>query len=508
MGQGVSREQIDRAKSINIEDYILTHEPQNIKRIGRSLYLKDHDSLEISNSLWNWHSQGIGGKNVVDYLIKVRGYDFIDAVQHLVGSEIAPTYTVTPKARPPTERKLADGRCPFKLPPRNADNNRVIEYLESRGIGKELIQDCIDRRLLYESAIWHNAVFVGRDERGKARFAALRGIMGDFKCDADGSDKRYGFCLPPNDRECKTAIIFESPIDALSHKMLFPQVDGYRLSLGGTALVSLTHFLETHSDVTDLIVCTDNDAAGNKAAAQIADLPGYRFTRELPPNHAKDWNEYLQLRKELNPLEDVRKPIIFRDKNYKEAFRIKDGESIKITVAYDGEELIRKCRWIDEAHLEVGTNTYHNDEFSERMAKVGNQYEPVPSGEPMIDIIAAKYGEPLKDAVIPMTEVAIKAAVGGDYTTELLKNHDGKYTYGALLRGKEGMAVCGVGSNNETLTSLHPYNARSFKRELSTEPPRKASIICGLEEAKAEAAAHNTANGRVARPKNRGEQEV
>lgn len=79
----VTREQIEKAKSVNIEDYILSHEPHNIKRVDRTLYLKDHYSLRISNGLWKWESRGIGGKNVEDYLIIVRGFEFTDAVQHL-----------------------------------------------------------------------------------------------------------------------------------------------------------------------------------------------------------------------------------------------------------------------------------------------------------------------------------------------------------------------------------------------------------------------------------------
>ena len=89
---GVSHEQIDRAKQVNILDHLLKHEPDNVKRIGSAHYLKDHDSLEISNGLWNWHSQGVGGKNVVDYLIKVRGFSFVDAVRHLAGSDVSYTY--------------------------------------------------------------------------------------------------------------------------------------------------------------------------------------------------------------------------------------------------------------------------------------------------------------------------------------------------------------------------------------------------------------------------------
>ncbi|GHU91036.1 hypothetical protein FACS1894202_11800 [Clostridia bacterium] len=177
----------------------------------------------------------------------------------------------------------------------------TIAYLEQRGIDRPLIDECINRRLLYESAIWHNCAFVGRDDKGKARFAALRGTSGDFKCDAEGSDKRFGFCLPPNERDCKTVIVFESPIDALSHKSLFPDVDGYRLSLGGTALVALTNFLEYHSDIKIVVAATDNDDAGNLAADKIAELSDYNVTRSLPPV-GKDWNETLTLqRNEVNP---------------------------------------------------------------------------------------------------------------------------------------------------------------------------------------------------------------
>ncbi|GHU35029.1 hypothetical protein FACS1894105_02900 [Clostridia bacterium] len=187
MGQGVSREQIARAKEIGIEEYILSHEPNNVKRIGQAYYLRDHDSLKISNGLWNWHSRGIGGKNVIDYLIFVRGYCFVDAVRHLAGDDYSISQPrAVPISKAPSERK------PFALPSRNADNKRVIAYLEQRGIDRPLIDECINRRLLYESAIWHNCVFVGRDDKGKARFAAMRGTTGDFKCDAEGSDKRYG----------------------------------------------------------------------------------------------------------------------------------------------------------------------------------------------------------------------------------------------------------------------------------------------------------------------------
>jgi len=237
---GVTRDQIDRAKQVEILDYIFRYEPDNVRRVGHTHFLKDHDSFRISNGLWMWESRGIGGRNVVDYLVKVRGFSFVDAVRHLAGDDLSYTYT-TPKAKPPPERK------PFALPQRNNDNDRAIAYLQKRGIAERHILACIERGSVYESAKWHNCVFVGQDDNGKARYASIRGTAGDFKRDADGSEKQYGFLIPPISGDSDTVAVFESPVDALSHQTLYPNLDCWRLSLGCTALAALTNFLERHN---------------------------------------------------------------------------------------------------------------------------------------------------------------------------------------------------------------------------------------------------------------------
>jgi len=264
---GVSKEQIARAKEVQILDYILSNEPNNVKRVGKAHYLKDHNSLEISNGLWNWHSQGIGGKNVIDYLIKVRGYSFVDAVRLLAGDDFssralpaAKHPTIISSTVPEPERKH------FSLPARNVNNMRVIAYLQSRGIARQLILNCIERCSSYENRTFHNCIFVGRDENGKARYAAMRGTMGNFKRDVDGSDKRFGFVIPPDDSGSDSVAVYESPIDALSHQTFscaghIEPFNGYRLSLGGTALAALAWFLEQHKEVKSVAVCTDNDEA-------------------------------------------------------------------------------------------------------------------------------------------------------------------------------------------------------------------------------------------------------
>jgi hypothetical protein len=218
-------------------------------------------------------------------LIEVRGFSFVDAVKHLAGNEVH-HYAVVPNAKPPPKTKA------FALPPRNHNNMRAIAYLQSRGIAKPLILDCIERGSIYESAKFHNCVFVGRDENGAARYASYRGTIGTFQRDEDGSDKQYGFVLPPSNPNSQTVAVFESAVDALSHQTLFPKFGGWRLSLGGTALAALTRFLEVHGEIRQCVVCTDNDKAGESAAARIEELPDIVAVRDLPPV-GKDWNDTL-----------------------------------------------------------------------------------------------------------------------------------------------------------------------------------------------------------------------
>ena len=204
-------------------------------------------------------------------------------------------------SRHPSKSLQPPQHPPFTLPLRNKNNNRVIAYLQSREIDKDLIMDCINRGVLYESRYYHNAVFLGKDEHGKTRFAAMRSIVNNFMRDADGSDKRYGFVLPPENPNNNTAALYESPIDCLSHQTLckqgyIPPFDGWRLSLGGTSTLALEHFLEQHPYIKHCLICTDADDAGNKAAdaiINIATINGITTVRS-PPIYGTDWNDALQ----------------------------------------------------------------------------------------------------------------------------------------------------------------------------------------------------------------------
>ena len=102
---GVTREQIDRAKEWDLLSYLQTYEPGELTKkrpTDKEYRTKTHDSLVISNGRWNWTTRGFGGKTALDYLIKVRGMEFVEAVRTLNDGRAAPSLS-QPVTRPPEQ---------------------------------------------------------------------------------------------------------------------------------------------------------------------------------------------------------------------------------------------------------------------------------------------------------------------------------------------------------------------------------------------------------------------
>ena len=294
-----TEEQIRQAKSVDLLSYLQRASPSELVRVSGSTWcLKDHDSLRISNGKWYWFSQGFGGVSAVDFLMKVRGFSFVEALSAVLGSG----GYLAPKPKEPEERRLL-------LPPKSKSSDRVMEYLQLRAIDPEIIQYCLEQNILYESSDGKNAVFVGRDESGKPRYAAIRSMMSSFKGDATGSDKQYSFQIKGNDGQ--HLHVFESAIDLLSYATLVKQ-KGFdwkkdsHLSLAGVFIVkrnsvvpkALERFLEIHPDVKTIHLHLDNDVVGQGAAKGI--MKGLRNQYQVwnqPPAKGKDINDYLVMKK-------------------------------------------------------------------------------------------------------------------------------------------------------------------------------------------------------------------
>ena len=204
-------ETIQKAREIDLLTYLRNYEPQELVRVSRGVYCtKEHDSLRISNGKWCWFSRGIGGASALDYLIKVREYSFLEAMEIVAGKAAAspPLSAYIPKEEKPK----------FLLLPRAAPDNRaMLSYLQGRGIDREILDFCVHTSRLYESCNkgHKNVVFVGFDRLGKAKFGCVRGIgEGRFHGDLNGSDKRYSFAIPAQTSGSRVHL-FECAIDLL-----------------------------------------------------------------------------------------------------------------------------------------------------------------------------------------------------------------------------------------------------------------------------------------------------
>ena len=81
-----TREEIERAREMDLLTYLRLYEPENLVHVGANVYsTREHDSLKISNGKWMWWSREFGGASALDYLVKVKGISFPDAMAILTG---------------------------------------------------------------------------------------------------------------------------------------------------------------------------------------------------------------------------------------------------------------------------------------------------------------------------------------------------------------------------------------------------------------------------------------
>ena len=292
----VSKNEIEKAKQIDLLTYLVNYEPTNlVKETNNSYCTKEHDSLKISNGLWYWFSRGIGGKSALDYLIKVKGYSLPEAVgiinrQVIVKSPVFYTHKK---------------RNVLQLPDVAKNNDKVFDYLLKRGIDMEVIKYCFERNLIMESGRYHNVMFLGYDKDGNIKYVNLRGTSSDFKGEADGSDKRYAFKIAEN-KETDTLHLFESAIDLLSF-ITIQMMEEYDwkndayLSLAGVHSkcikmpVSVEHFLKNNEQIKTICLHFDNDEIGKEATANLAKLLQGKYEVIVQsPKQGKDINDELK----------------------------------------------------------------------------------------------------------------------------------------------------------------------------------------------------------------------
>lgn len=294
-----SKEEIEKAREMDLFTYLKLYEPENLVHIHGNVYCtRQHDSLKISNGKWMWWSRGFGGASALDYLIKVNGLPFLEAMEILSGKkESEPSFFVPPKVKIEPKKLL--------LPEKNDSCRHIKKYLISRKIAENIIDNLIERGLLYESKPYHSCIFIGRDDNKIPRYAAFRccseeKILGE----AAGSDKSYPFRIEAPGSP--VLHLFESAIDLLSFATIKQRKGGKwnednLLSMGGigvskcgTIPVAIGRFLKDNPHIKEIQIHFDNDLPGKSAAANLKKVLEKEYSAIIsPPLQGKDYNDYL-----------------------------------------------------------------------------------------------------------------------------------------------------------------------------------------------------------------------
>jgi hypothetical protein len=279
-----TKEQREQARQTDLANFLVSRGEKVRKSGSEYEWLDGSQKVTIRGHLWYHQYEQIGG-DAVDFVQRFYSKDYAEAVQMLLnngGGQIVNLQT--------TERE----QKPFILPPRNDRMSRVFSYLLlTRGIDKDVLFEFVRKKMIYESAYYHNAVFVGYDSSGKPRHAHKRGTVtsNPYKGNVAGSQPEFSFHWHGTSDKI---FLFEAPIDMLSYISMHKE-NWQEYSYAASCSVSdrvLFQCLKDNPNIKNVFLCFDNDEAGQTANKRIADkLNSMNIKSEiLIPTH-KDWNE-------------------------------------------------------------------------------------------------------------------------------------------------------------------------------------------------------------------------
>ena len=301
-------EQKQLANSVDLAEYLRVR-GEKLERAGiehKLIYCDSsgrHDSITLRGSTWFDHKNQVGG-GAIKFMQEFYGMDFQTAVQELLGQRVTPLSHSPPKVSTKEEKKE------FRLPETNTNMHRVYAYLiKQRFISPDIISYFAKQHTLYEDKEYHNAVFVGTDENDVPRQASKRSTNSygnSFRITCQGSDTRYSFA---HFGESKRLYVFEAPIDMMSFLTLYPkewQKHSY-IAMNGVYENAVLTALKNHINLSEVILCVDNDEGGIEAVDRLRDIlneNGYSNVKRLAPPY-KDWNEVLKAKNGVKALPAV-----------------------------------------------------------------------------------------------------------------------------------------------------------------------------------------------------------
>jgi len=283
-----TEEQRAKARQTDLAKFLVGQGEKVSKAGSEYEWLDGWQKVSIKGNLWLHQYERVGGDSV-DFVQKFYGKSYPEAVEFLLsgGSEIVSSFSAVQACKP------------FVLPKANDNMRRTFAYLLlTRGIDRDVVYEFVRRRMIYESADYHNAVFVGYDLSGTPCHAHKHGTVSNnsYKGNVAASQPEYSFHWHG---QSDKIFLFEAPIDMLSfismHKENWQQ-HSYAAACSVSDRV-LFRCLEDNPYIKNVYLCFDNDSTGQTANRRIAEkLEQMNIKNEILVPENKDWNEDILLR--------------------------------------------------------------------------------------------------------------------------------------------------------------------------------------------------------------------
>ncbi|MCD7892547.1 MAG: DUF3991 and toprim domain-containing protein [Erysipelotrichaceae bacterium] len=285
-----------------------------VLKVGRNyLTLKEHDSvrININKNTFKQYSTGaygdalafllqFGFETTNDKRFKSIGYSLnylekrVDTNHNLL---------VEPKEEKQIKSNLV-------LPEADNNNDAVIHYLLDRCISEDIIDDFIDKGMLYQEKCWNkNCVFVSYDINKNPVYALRRSSNPHYRFvqDVAGSSYKEGFFI---DNQSDIVIVTEAVIEAMSLMTLkLHEAEDFNKSsffcLNSVyKWEALINTLNKNRNINYVVLALNKDEAGRSAVKIIQEniqnrCNVRRVIEYLPDIEGFDWNDYLRERNRL-----------------------------------------------------------------------------------------------------------------------------------------------------------------------------------------------------------------
>jgi hypothetical protein len=262
----ISNEQKEKLREIPCEEVLQKLGFEITKDGVDYIRAKNHNINLVVNTETNKFTENKSmeqGFGAIDLLMKVFKFDFLETVRMLTNGFGSTALTKVALANPKITETLVKNNVEkiVREIPKSVPKNlpKIIDYLTNiRKIDKKIIDELISKNELYADKN-NNCVFIN------GKFAFLRGTYQEKKFVSVAGEPDF---LQYEFGKSTDTYIFESAIDALSFRTLYPNKDGKYLVVGGSMLINRIH--EVVNQDSKLYLCFDSDSQGKKFCDKIS----------------------------------------------------------------------------------------------------------------------------------------------------------------------------------------------------------------------------------------------